>query len=300
MEPVWGIDLGGTKIEGVILESATSPNVISRLRIPTEQEQGYRHIIDQIVHLVGMLRADSGLAPSRVGIGTPGAFDPITGLHKNSNTTCLNGMPFRTNLEQALGIPLRMANDANCFAVAEANLGAVRDAVPNAEVVFGVIMGTGVGGGVVVNGRVLNGRQGIAGEWGHNFLDESGGPCYCGRTGCVETLISGPALERYYEHISGQHLHLRDIVQRHEEGSDPNASRTMERLIYFFGKGISSIINILDPDAIVIGGGVGNIDLLYREGIESARNFVFNSRLDTIFLKPKLGDSAGVFGAALL
>jgi len=300
MAPIWGIDLGGTKIEGVVLGGPNNKQVLSRLRIPTEQEHGYRHIIDQIVKLVDLLREDSGLEPARIGIGTPGANDPITQLHKNSNTTCLNGMPFRGDLEEAMGLPLRMANDANCFAIAEALMGAVREEAPGARVVFGVIMGTGVGGGVVVDGKVLNGRQGIAGEWGHNFLDDSGGPCYCGKTGCVETILSGPALERYYYQVSGERRRLHDIVERHGKGVDLHASATVERLVHFFGKGISSVINLLDPDAVVLGGGLGNIDLLYREGVDSVRDFVFNTRLDTPFLRPKLGDSAGVFGAALL
>lgn len=300
MKPVWGIDLGGTKIEGAILESPESATVISRMRIPTEQQKGYRHIINQIVELVDKMRKDSGLSPEKIGIGTPGTFDPNTGLHKNSNTTCLNGMPFRKDLQEALGLPLNMANDANCFAMAEARLGTVREEMPEAGVVFGVIMGTGVGGGVVINGQVLNGRQGIAGEWGHNYLDDSGGPCYCGKTGCVETIISGPALERYYRKISGEQRRLREIVERHRADNDPHATQTVERLIYFFGKGLSSVINLLDPDAVVLGGGLGNIDLLYDRGVESVRNFVFNTRLDTVFLAPRLGDSAGVFGAALL
>jgi predicted NBD/HSP70 family sugar kinase len=300
MKPVWGIDLGGTKIEGAILESPESATVISRMRIPTEQQKGYRHIINQIVELVDKMRKDSGLSPEKIGIGTPGTFDPNTGLHKNSNTTCLNGMPFRKDLQEALGLPLNMANDANCFAMAEARLGTVREEMPEAGVVFGVIMGTGVGGGVVINGQVLNGRQGIAGEWGHNYLDDSGGPCYCGKTGCVETIISGPALERYYRKISGEQRRLREIVERHRANNDPHATQTVERLIYFFGKGLSSVVNLLDPDAVVLGGGLGNIDLLYDRGVESVRNFVFNTRLDTVFLAPRLGDSAGVFGAALL
>ncbi len=300
MKPVWGIDLGGTKIEGAILGSPESATVINRMRIPTEQEKGYRHIINQIVKLVDKMREDSGLSPEKIGIGTPGSFDPNTGLHKNSNTTCLNGMPFRKDLQEALGLPLNMANDANCFAMAEARLGVVREEMPEARVVFGVIMGTGVGGGVVINGQVINGRQGIAGEWGHNYLDDSGGPCYCGKVGCVETLISGPALERYYEKISGEQRRLREIVERHRAGSDAHATQTVKRLVYFFGKGLSSVVNLIDPDAIVLGGGLGNIDLLYDQGVESVRNFVFNTRLDTVFLAPRLGDSAGVFGAALL
>ncbi len=301
MKPLWGIDLGGTKIEGVVIESAHNPNVLARLRVPTEQDGGYTHIIGQIQKLIGMLENASGLKPERIGIGTPGAIDPPTQLMKNCNTTALNQQPLHRDLEEALRIPVWMANDANCFAIAEARFGVVKRKVPQAKVVFGVILGTGVGGGVVVNGKVLNGLQGIAGEWGHNFLDESGGMCYCGRVGCVETLISGPALERYYAQLSGARTNLPDIVARDYEGEDPAAAQTLGRLIEYWGKAIAYVINILDPDAVVIGGGVGNIDLLYtEEGLASVRRNVFNPRLDTPFLKPELGDSAGVFGAALL
>lgn len=303
MNPLWGIDLGGTKIEGAIIESAKNPRTLARLRIPTEQEGGYAHIVSQISKLVDMLRQETGLQPERIGIGTPGSLDPRTQLMKNSNTTCLNEMPLKKDLEAALKLPIAMANDANCFAVAEAVLGIVPDYLPNAEVVFGVIMGTGVGGGVVVRNKVINGRQGIGGEWGHNFLDESGGPCYCGLTGCVEQVLSGPALEKYYNKLTGTALKMKDIVLAHETGKDEAATQTMQRLTYFFGRAIATVINILDPDAIVIGGGVGNIDLIYTEGVAVAKKHAFNTgtdRLDTLFLKPKLGDSAGVFGAALL
>jgi len=298
--PLWGIDLGGTKIEGVILESVENPKVISRLRIDTEASKGYEHILNRITLLVHKLSGETGLTPERIGIGTPGALDPITETLKNSNTTCLNGMPFRRDLLAKLDIPLVMANDANCFALAETRMGAVKEAMPNAEVVFGVIMGTGVGGGVVVHGRVINGRQGIGGEWGHNFLDESGGPCYCGKVGCVEKVIAGPSLQRYYQSISGQSLTLKEIMKNYEAGNDPHAQATVKRLMQMFGKAMSVVINILDPDVIVLGGGVSNIELLYTEGIAEVRKHVFNNRLDTIFLKPRLGDSAGVFGAAIL
>lgn len=300
MQPVWGIDLGGTKIEGVILKDSQSIEVLHRLREPTQKEKGYDHIINQIQLVINRLSEASGLQPERIGIGTPGTISPRTGLMKNSNTTCLNDRPFRADVERKLGIPVKMANDANCFAVAEANLGAVRDHVPDAQLVFGVILGTGVGGGVVINGQVWNGSQGIGGEWGHTFLDESGGPCYCGDVGCTEMIISGPALEKYYEKISGHRLSLKEITQRHKAKADPQATETMERLLHFFAKGISNIINVLDPDAIVLGGGVGNIDLLYTEGVKRIEPFIFNKTVDTPFLKPKLGDSAGVFGAALL
>lgn len=295
---LFGLDLGGTKIEGVVLKSKEDPSVLSRLRLPTEQEGGYEHIIEQIAKVVAMLEKETGIKAAQVGIGTPGAHDPITNVHKNSNTTCINGKNFRGDLQTRLGVPLKMANDANCFAIAEANLGAVRDAMPNAEVVFGVIMGTGVGGGVVVNGKVLNGRHGIGGEWGHNFLDTIGGKCYCGKIGCVETVISGPALERVYAAKTGNKMKLRDIMANVE--TDVAARETKEHLIKYFGRAIASIINVLDPDAIVLGGGVGNVRELYTEGVAEVAKHVFNPRLDTLFLKPKLGDSAGVFGAAIL
>ena len=298
---LWGIDLGGTKIEGVILESSTNLQPIARMRVPTEGDKGYEHIIGQIKKLVDMLSAETGLTCNALGLGHPGALDPITGTMKNSNTTALNGQPFDKDLSAALGgIPVKLSNDANCFAVAEALMGAAKDAAPNAEVVFGIIMGTGVGSGVVVRGGILNGRHGIGGEWGHNLLEPDGSMCYCGRIGCVETVISGPFLEKYYQSISGAHLPLKDIVANNIAGTDAYATATMDRLVHYFGKAVAVVINIIDPDVIVIGGGVGNIDLLYTRGVEEVKKHVFNPRLDTIFLKPKLGDSAGVFGAALL
>ncbi len=299
MNPIWGLDLGGTKIEGVILESRENPRLLKRLRIPTEADRGYEHILGQIEKLVNTLAAETGLRPTSLGIGHPGTLDPQTNTVKNANTTALNGRPFRDDLQKLLGFPVKLANDANCFAVAETLMGAAHEIAPGAEVVFGVIMGTGVGGGVVVRGKVINGRQGIGGEWGHNPLDDSGGLCYCGQTGCVETVISGPALEKYYAKISGNALKLQDIVARSEAG-ETAAVQTMDRLVQYFGKAIAAVINILDPDVIVIGGGVGNIDRLYTDGVAEVKKWIFNPRVDTIFVKPKLGDSAGVFGAALL
>ncbi len=294
----WGIDLGGTKIEGVVLN--TTRDVLFRHRIPTEQSGGYEHIIARIIELIHVLGQETGLLPESVGIGTPGTTDPSTGLLKNSNTVVLNGKPFHADLQEALGIPVFMANDANCFAFAETVMGSVQSEMPEAKTVFGVIMGTGVGGGVVIDGQLLTGAQGIGGEWGHMHLDDSGGTCYCGRTGCVETIISGPALERFYAGRSGTQLKLKEIVSRHLLGSDAEASATIERLLHFFGRGLGNVINILDPDVIVLGGGLGNIDLLYTEGIDRVAQNVFNDQLGTRFLRPSLGDSAGVFGAAML
>lgn len=301
MKILWGIDLGGTKIEGSIIRIKDDGfEIIERLRVPTEQSGGYDHIIGQIVKAVHLLSERSGLQTDTFGICTPGAIEPSNSLLKNSNTVVLNGKPFKRDLEKAVGYEVKMANDANCFAVAEARLGAARDAVPNAECVFGIIMGTGVGGGIVINNKVLNGKQGIGGEWGHNYLHESGGRCYCGKIGCTETVISGPALERYYEAQSGKHQSLKNIIAMHRDGIDSIATQTVERLIHFFGIGVSNVINLLDPDAIVLGGGLANIDLLYTEGIQEVEKHVFNDKMTTKFLKPKLGDSAGVFGAALL
>jgi len=300
MGPLWGIDLGGTKIEGVVLEDRDSPNVLKRIRVPTERELGYEHIIGQIVKVVEVLSIEVGVRPRKIGIGHPGSLEPSSQLIKNSNTIVLNGMSLKDDLEEALGIPVVLANDANCFAIAETEMGAVREAVPNAEVVFGVILGTGVGGGLVINGKVRNGKHGIAGEWGHNFLDDSGGKCYCGLTGCNETIFSGIALEKYYESVTGKPMKLKEIVDLHLTNKDEAATMTVNRLLQFFGKAMSKVINILDPDAIVLGGGVGNIDLLYTEGLKEVEKNIFNHRLETPFLKPKLGDSAGVFGAAFL
>lgn len=297
---LWGLDLGGTKIEGAILESRKNPTPLCRLRVPTEAHLGYDHLLGQVEKLVGMMIAESGLRPSTLGIAHPGTLDPLTGKIKNANTTCMNGQPFNKDLEKRLGFPIKLANDANCFAVAEALMGAAPDVLPNAEVVFGIIMGTGVGGGWVIHDKVINGRQGIGGEWGHNHLDDSGGLCYCGRVGCVETVISGPALQRFYAQLTGTERSLRDIVARAESGEDAAAIQTMDRLVHFFGKAVAVVINIMDPDVIVIGGGVGNIDRLYTDGVQEALKYLFNPRIDTIFAKPKLGDSAGVFGAALL
>jgi len=300
MGPIWGIDLGGTKIEGVVLEDRKNPNVLKRIRVATEQHLGYDHIINQIVKLVEVLIAETGVKPGKIGIGTPGTLEPSTQTMKNCNTTVLNDKFLKRDLERALSIPVVMANDANCFALAEANFGIVPEIAPDAKVVFGIIMGTGVGGGLVVNGQIIHGRQGIAGEWGHNFLDKEGGDCYCGKIGCVETVISGPALEQYYSSIMGVSKDLSEIVELYHEGHDEIAVKTVNRMLHYFGQGVASIINIIDPDAIVIGGGLGNIDVLYTDGIWEIERHLFNHTLETPILRPKLGDSAGVFGAALL
>ena len=299
-QPLWGIDLGGTKIEGVILRSINDPKPVVRTRINTEASLGYQHILGQIQQLVNTLQDQSGLKPETIGFGTPGVLDPASQTMKNCNTTSLNGMPLKEDLENKLQLTVALANDANCFALAETKWGVVKQNGLAGRLVFGIIMGTGVGGGLVFDGKIWGGYHGIAGEWGHNFLDESGGPCYCGKTGCVETVISGPALERYYTGLTGNQATLKEIVSRRQLNSDEAATKTIDRLCYFFGKGIASVVNVIDPDAVVIGGGVGNINALYREGMASLRSFIFNNSADTPILQPTLGDSAGVFGAAAL
>jgi fructokinase len=298
-QPLWGIDLGGTKIEGVILQPEEISKPIVRTRVDTEGHKGYSHIINQIAKLVEMMKEQSGMQPTKIGFGTPGVLDPVLQTMKNCNSTALNGRPLKKDLEQKLNVPVELANDANCFALAETRWGIVKEKAPDAKLVFGIIMGTGVGGGLVINDHVWNGKHGIAGEWGHNFLDESGGPCYCGKIGCVETVISGPATERFYEKLTGEKIKLKEISKRYADSNDA-ARQTIERLCDSFGKAVSVVVDILDPDVIVIGGGVGNIDALYTDGVEALKKYIFNNRVDVPILKPILGDSAGVFGAAAL
>ncbi len=297
---LWGIDLGGTKIEGIIFNAEDHHDILIRTRVDIEASKGYDHIIDQIGVLIDKMTTQSGRSPNTIGMGTPGTVDPIDNLHKNSNTTCINGKPFHADLEDRLSITFKMANDANCFAIAEAILGEAAHLDFDPKVVFGVIMGTGVGGGLVVDRQIIGGRQGIGGEWGHMYLDQSGGNCYCGKVGCTETIISGTGVQKWYALKSGQHRSLKEIVNRYREDSDIVARDAMHRLFHFFGKGIAQVINILDPDVVVLGGGLSNIEELYTIGVEEVKKHIFNQRLDTRILKPKLGDSAGVFGAALL
>ncbi len=303
----YGIDLGGTKIEGLVLQEDRKEElgyrILYRKRVATEQEGGYGHVIGQLRGMLNSMEKESGEKALRLGVSAPGSIDPESGKLKNSNSTILNGRPFLADTRAALGCHVAMANDANCFALGELRMGVAREYAK--KTVFGVIMGTGVGGGIIVNGHVLNGSMGLSGEWGHNFLDSSGGACYCGKIGCVEQVISGPALERFYDEQRG--TGLEEIHKRHRKQSDAKASKTIERLCHFFGLAMSVMVNILDPDIIVLGGGVGNIDELLREGLSQLKKHTFNTNLHegkaeftTVLAKPKLGDSAGVFGAAFL
>ncbi len=295
---VLGIDLGGTKIEGVVFSVADDvPVELARKRVATRRDDGYDAILGRVASLALELTTLAGLgALPPVGVGMPGGVTRRTGAVKNSNTTCLNGRPFRDDLAHALGVPVRFANDANCFALAEARFGAAREFAGG--VVFGVILGTGVGGGIVMRGEVWDGPQGIGGEWGHHVLEPHGRPCYCGRQGCVERYLAGPDVERAYAQRAGERRALRDIVQRREH--DPHARAVTDEMIDAFGRALGNVICILDPDIVVLGGGVSNVDLLYDEGRGRVAANVFNDELTTPIVRAHLGDSAGVIGAGLL
>jgi fructokinase len=288
-----GIDLGGTKIEGIVLDAGGQE--LARKRIETRQEQGYAHILGRIKSLHDELAAVIHGGQHTFGIGTPGALSPRTGLLKNSNTVCLNNQPLKQDLERILGRRIEIQNDANCFAMAEALHGAGK----GANLVFGVIMGTGCGGGIVYNGQVVTGRQAIAGEWGHTSIDPEGPMCYCGHRGCVETFISGGGMEARYAERFGQKRTFVELARQYYDG-DPGAVEFMGEFFRNFGRSVANLIDVLDPDLIVIGGGVSNFDAIYTEGVREVAGQVFNDRLDTPIVKHKLGDSAGVVGAALI
>ncbi|HIA09957.1 MAG TPA: ROK family protein [Candidatus Nitrosopelagicus sp.] len=284
-----GIDLGGTKIEGILLDEKY--NTIQRKRIETRQENGYDSIVQSIISLINELRAKTDEKTS-VGICTPGVTGADSGLIKNSNTQCLIGMPLKNDLENVLGFEIVMENDANCFALAESVLGSAK----GHDVVFGVIIGTGVGGGIVINGTLHKGRTNIAGEWGHHTLHPNGNECYCGKQGCVETYISGPALEKRWFEITGKKESLQSIVQ---DLSDEKAKQWKKEFLENFGTSLANVIDILDPDVIVLGGGVSNIQFLYDQGKKAVYDKVFSDSIETPILKNSLGDSAGVFGACI-
>lgn len=299
MSYVAGIDLGGTKIEGIILNESELNKPLCRVRVPTERNKGYDHILSQIDKLCGLLSKEAGLPfPEKVGMGTPGAVDPLSRTLKNSNTQCMNGRNLHEDLKQVTHRDFVIANDANCFALAEAKLGSAK----LYETVYGVIMGTGVGGGFVVGGHLLHGCHGIAGEWGQLMLDADVKiKSSYGTHGTVEAILCGPSLETFYEQHSGVRRPLREVIVRARNGSDAAASATLRHLTDYFAKSMSILINTVDPHAIVLGGGVGNIDELYGEAVrQEIVKYIANSTFEAALLKPALGDSAGVFGAAML
>jgi len=291
-----GIDLGGTKIEVIALDDRGRK--LARKRVSTPGD--YLGTLDAIAALVAEVETATSQQGS-IGIGTPGSPSPATGLLRNSNSVFLNDQPLQQDLESRLGRPVRMMNDANCFALSEATDGAAADA----QVVFGVIVGTGTGGAVVVDGRVLTGPHGIAGEWGHNPLpwpadeERPGPPCYCGKHGCVETFLSGPGLQRDYQRHSGEQRTAREIVELAQQG-DELAELSLQRYEDRMARSLAQVINILDPQVIVLGGGMSNVQRLYTNVPALWGRYVFSDRVFTRLLPPRFGDSSGVRGAAWL
>jgi predicted NBD/HSP70 family sugar kinase len=292
-----GIDLGGTKIELIALGGDGRERL--RRRVATPQGD-YRATLDAMRGLVEGAEAELG-ARGTVGIATPGAISRATGMMKNSNSVCLNGMPILGDLEALLGRPVRLANDADCFALSEATDGAAA----GQGVVFGVIIGTGVGGGIVAYGRLLQGPNAIAGEWGHNPLpwpedaERPGPACYCGRSGCIETFLSGPGLARDYARATGRERAGPGIVAGAAAG-EADAEAALGRYEERLARALAHVINLLDPDAIVLGGGLSNLERLYRNVPALWGRHVFSDRVDTLLLPPRHGDSSGVRGAAWL
>ncbi len=288
-----GIDLGGTKIEGIVAKKGTT-KAISRMRIPTHAKNGYSAIVQSTAKLICDLQAnqDSKLT---IGIGIPGTIDSETGLIKNANTQCLIGQPFQKDLETLLKQKVAVKNDANCFALAEALQGAGK----GKELVLGVIMGTGMGGGMVHKGRIWEGPNSIAGEWGHASINYQGRPCWCGRKGCLETYLSGPAIEAQYLKLSGNKKSLPEIYLSYIE-KEQTALHVLTEFLEIFGEAMANLINTFDPNIIVLGGGVSNLPILYNLGIQEVEKRIFNDHLTTDIVQNKLGDSAGVWGAAFL
>jgi len=292
-----GIDLGGTKTEAIVLDDSEKVLFSKRIatpRIPTDPGAEYGGIVNTVVDLIDeVLDSISNGAGCTIGLGIPGSVEPGTGLVQNANTTCLIGRPFQHDLENRLGRAVAVENDANCFTLAEALQGAGK----GSGVVFGVIMGTGCGGGISIQGHLHRGRHLIAGEWGHFSVDPRGAECYCGNTGCVETKISGGGVEQNYYRTYGRRLTMQEITRGYRQG-DTSCRKVFEQFIDDFGRCLGGLISTLDPDAVVLGGGLSNIEELYTLGAEAVHGFAFHNRIKTPILKHFLGDAAGVYGAA--
>jgi fructokinase len=292
-----GIDLGGTKIEAVALDEDGRELARERVLTPAGDYQATLRAVKGLLQTV-LEKIDDDYT---IGVGTPGALSRATGLLKNSNSTCLNGKPIFRDLEELIGRPIRMANDANCFVLSEATDGAAA----GAQVVFGVIVGTGTGGGIVVNEAIIAGPNAIAGEWGHNQLPwmndrECPGPqCYCGKRGCIETFLSGPGMMRDHANEAGEQLQAEEIVAKALDGDQVCAS-TLARYEDRMARSLAHVINVLDPDVVVLGGGMSNITRLYENVPKLWGRYVFSDQVETRLLRPFHGDSSGVRGAAML
>jgi fructokinase len=287
-----GIDLGGTKTESILLNPAGKE--VYRKRISTPKQEGYQAILDSVCGLCCETAAQIPLGGDyTVGIGIPGMTDAKTRLVHNANTVCLIGKPFQSDMERLLGRRIAVENDANCFTLAESLQGQAKGYV----FVFGIIMGTGCGGGICINGKIRQGRHGIAGEWGHFSVDPRDPKCYCGNRGCVETQISGSGVENAFFERYGNRLTMAEIVRGYRRG-EPDCADIFIRFLDNFGRCVGGLVSLLDPDAVVLGGGLSNIEELYDLGFERVRRYAFHRNIQTPILKNRLGDSAGVFGAA--
>jgi fructokinase len=282
-----GIDLGGTKTEAILLDP--EGGVILRKRRETPLVEGYRAVLESVSELIGEAASVVPLGKRySIGVGIPGSVDAVTGLVRNANSVCLIGRPFPDDLQTLLGREVRVRNDADCFTLAEARSGAA----VGYGLVFGVIMGTGCGGGISIRGEVREGPHRICGEWGHFAVDPQGAPCYCGNRGCVETKISGSGVERAFQGTYGEALTMAQIVAGARAG-EGRCRAAFETFLDDFGRCLGGVISILDPDAVVLGGGLSNIEELYSEGYQRVRHYAFHDHLQTPLLKNRLGDSAG-------
>lgn len=287
-----GIDLGGTKIESAVLDS--NNNILFRERIPTHSHLGSEHILNQINIIYNMATASINNQSHTLGIGTPGSISADTQLLKNSNTLCLNGLPLKINIEKKLNKKLSIENDANCFTLAEATLGAGKEY----SCVFGVIMGTGCGGGFVFNKKLRTGPQHISGEWGHSIIELEGPNCYCKKNGCIETYISGSGLEKIITNELNIKISSHDFLNK--DKFNIKEQQILNNFYRYFGLALSNVINIIDPDIVIIGGGLSNHNGLYENGKREIYKNTFSNAPTTPIIKNKLGDSAGVIGAAII
>ncbi len=286
-----GIDLGGTKTELIVCTEEPT-KVIHRLRVPTCKDS-YRQLLDQLVELVNSAKEYCDVPPA-IGLGAPGFVYPKTGGIGSSNIQCLSYKPLQEDLSRKLELPVRVANDANCFALSEALFGAGK----GTRMVIGVILGTGMGGGMVHDGQIWSGSQGITGEWGHISLDVHGPICYCGRRGCQELYLSGTGIQRMHREKTGNTLSVPEIHDAWENDTESAAGETFELFLDYFGQAIANLVMCLDPDVIVLGGGVSNLPVLYDEGARRTAEQVFRGRQSVRIVQNKLGDSSGVYGAA--
>ena len=288
-----GIDLGGTKTEAILF--GPDEKVLYRHRVPTPRggDLEYEGIVDTVYRQIQTTTEQVRGRTYTIGIGIPGTLDPRTETVQNANTTCLSGRSFKKDVENRIGRRVGMENDANCFTLAEA----VQGAAQGYHLVFGIILGTGCGGGICIDGKVHHGIHMIAGEWGHFSVDPKGTRCWCGNRGCIETKLSGTGVSNSYYQEYKERLSLQEITHRHRLG-DEKCRRIFNRFLDDFGRCVGGIVSTLDPDAIVIGGGASNIEELYSKGVEKVRRYAFHRKMQTPILKHQLGDSAGVYGAA--